>query len=121
MVGNEVGVVVLYTTPRDVTRHRPLSERGRAHGPMDVDEMKGSFLRWLLSELATRGYSLSWGIAEAADYGVPQLRQRAIVIGVLGLQPCFLPQRRTGYLGSRSTALSGKRWARSRASERSSL
>ncbi len=80
-------------------RHRPLSKRGRAHRPMDVDEMKGSFLRWLLSELATRGYSLSWGVAEAADYGVPQLRQRAIVIGVLGQQPCFLPQPTHGLPG----------------------
>jgi DNA (cytosine-5)-methyltransferase 1 len=72
-------------------RHRPLTTRGRAYGPLDEDEMKGSFLRWLLGELARRGYSLSWSVAEAADYGVPQLRQRAIVIGVLGQQPCFLP------------------------------
>lgn len=73
-------------------RHRPLNKRGPAHGPMEVDEMKGSFLRWLLGELATRGYSLSWSVAEAADYGVPQLRQRAIIIGMLGRQPCFLPR-----------------------------
>lgn len=72
-------------------RHRPLNCRGRLHRAMDEDEMKGSFLRWLLSELATRGYSLSWGVVEAADYGVPQFRQRAIVIGVLGNEPCYLP------------------------------
>lgn len=82
-------------------RHRPLSQRNRTHAPMDVDEMKGSFLRWFLGELATRGYSLSWGVAEAADYGVPQLRQRAIVIGVLGTQPCFLPDPTHGLPGLR--------------------
>jgi DNA (cytosine-5)-methyltransferase 1 len=80
-------------------RHRPLHLRGSANGPMGLDEMKGSFLRWLLGELAERGYSLSWGVAEAADYGVPQFRQRAIVIGVLGGTPCYLPPPRFGRPG----------------------
>ena len=80
-------------------RHRPLQQRGGEHRPMGEDEMKGSFLRWLLGELATRGYSLSWGVAEAADYGVPQLRQRAIIIGILGQQPCFLPDPTHGLPG----------------------
>lgn len=77
-------------------RHRPLLERGRAAAPLDDDERKGSFLRWLLGELTARGYTVSWGVAEAADYGVPQMRQRAIVIGVRGNRPCFLPPARFG-------------------------
>jgi DNA (cytosine-5)-methyltransferase 1 len=56
-----------------------------------VDEQKGSFLRWLVDELVALGYSVTWGLAEAADYGVPQMRQRAILIGVRGSEPCFLP------------------------------
>ncbi len=80
-------------------RHRPLSQRGKTHRPLGEEEMKGSFLRWFLSEVAKRGYSLSWGVAEAADYGVPQLRQRAIVIGVKGQQPCFLPEPTHGQPG----------------------
>lgn len=72
-------------------RHRPLRERGRAAPPLTEDEMKGSFLRWLVSELAAEGYAVSWGVVEAADFGVPQMRQRAILLGVRGQTPCFLP------------------------------
>jgi len=54
-------------------------------------EMKGSFLEWVLLELDRLGYSVSWGVAEAADYGVPQYRQRAILIGTRSTDPCYLP------------------------------
>jgi DNA (cytosine-5)-methyltransferase 1 len=71
--------------------HRPLVDRGSGSPPLQESERKGSFLRWLLNELGGLGYSLSWGVAEAADYGVPQMRQRAIIIGIRGKSPCFLP------------------------------
>lgn len=71
--------------------HRPLKERGEGHPPLRKAEYKGSFLHWLLEELRGLGYSISWGVVEAADYGVPQLRQRAILAGVRGNKPCFLP------------------------------
>lgn len=72
-------------------QHRPLSERGKAHAALAADERKGSFLHWLLCELTDRGYTTTWGVAEAADYGVPQYRQRAILMGVKGEEPCPLP------------------------------
>lgn len=72
--------------------HRPLAERGTDHPPLELCERKGSFLRWLIHQLAARGYSISWGVAEAADYGVPQLRQRAVLIGVRTVDPCHLPE-----------------------------
>jgi DNA (cytosine-5)-methyltransferase 1 len=77
--------------------HRPLVERG-PRWPDDADpgERKGSFLKWLLDELKARKYAISWGIAEAADYGVPQMRQRAVVIAVKGSEPCWLPGPRYG-------------------------
>lgn len=80
--------------------HRPLVERG-PRWPSDTDpgERKGSFLKWLLDELKIRKYAITWGIAEAADYGVPQLRQRAVVIAVKGSEPCWLPQPRYGGSG----------------------
>lgn len=62
-------------------RHRPLKHRTKEYPPLQHDERKGSFLLWLLTELATLGYSVTWGVLEAADYGVPQFRQRAILIG----------------------------------------
>lgn len=73
-------------------RHRPLALRGKqAKIAEDPEERKGSFLLWLLRELTDRGYTVTWGLAEAADYGVPQHRQRSILIGVRGSSPCFLP------------------------------
>src|SRR5581483_2049658 len=69
-------------------KHRPLALRTRDAGPLSFDEKKGSFLHWLLHELADMGYTVSWGVVEAADYGVPQMRQRSIIIGVRGTRPC---------------------------------
>jgi DNA (cytosine-5)-methyltransferase 1 len=76
--------------------HRPLALRGKAKIMEDPQERKGAFLLWLVKELASRGYTLTWGLAEAADYGVPQLRQRSILIGVCSARPCFLPPREFG-------------------------
>lgn len=72
-------------------RHRKLEKRTKEHPPLKADEQKGSFLKWFLENLVPLGYSVSWGVVEAADYGVPQMRQRAILIGVQGTEPCFLP------------------------------
>lgn len=72
-------------------RHRPLALRGNMKMLDDPRERKGAFLLWLVKELSARGYTVTWGLAEAADYGVPQYRQRSIVIGVRSLSPCFLP------------------------------
>jgi DNA (cytosine-5)-methyltransferase 1 len=73
--------------------HRPLVERGPSWPwNAEPEERKGSFLKWLLDELRLRRYTISWGIAEAADYGVPQMRQRAVLIAVKGSDPCWLPQ-----------------------------
>lgn len=80
-------------------RHRPLAQRGVGSPPLGLDERKGSFLRWLVGELVALGYAVSWGVAEAADYGVPQLRQRAVLIGVRGDEPCFLPAPEFGRPG----------------------
>ncbi|HVU73084.1 MAG TPA: DNA cytosine methyltransferase [Mycobacteriales bacterium] len=72
-------------------QHRRLLDRGRESEPMKWEERKGSFLHWLVTELTQRGYTVSWGVAEAADYGVAQMRQRAVLIGVRESSPCYLP------------------------------
>lgn len=82
-------------------RHRPLVCRGKEHAPLNDDERKGSFLRWFIDHLVDLGYAVSWGVAEAADHGVAQFRQRAIVIGVRGKQPCYLPSPSFGWPGLR--------------------
>src|ERR1044072_783840 len=81
--------------------HRPLVDRGSDSPPLDEGERKGSFLKWLLGELAGFGYSLAWGVAEAADHAVPQMRQRAIIIGIRGKSPCYLPTATFGVPGAR--------------------
>lgn len=73
--------------------HRPLIDRTK-DAPLAEEEMKGSFLRWLAGEFVSLGYSVSWGLVEAADYGVPQYRQRALLIAVRGREPCYLPPGR---------------------------
>ena len=80
-------------------RHRPLTERGKGKPELTLEERKGSFLRWLVGELTDLGYAVSWGVTEAADYGAPQLRQRAVLLGVRGAQPCFLPEPEYGRAG----------------------
>jgi DNA (cytosine-5)-methyltransferase 1 len=80
--------------------HRPLVDRGSDSSPLEAGEHKGSFLKWLLEELGGFGYSLAWGVAEAADYGVPQMRQRAIIIGIKGRSPCYLPTATFGVRGT---------------------
>jgi DNA (cytosine-5)-methyltransferase 1 len=72
-------------------RHRPLRFRGPGQPLLTSEERKGSFLRWFVDQLAQLGYSVSWGVIEAADFGVSQMRQRAILIGVRGSEPCYLP------------------------------
>ena len=72
-------------------RHRKLIARGKDSPPLESDEQKGSFLKWFLEQLVLLGYSVTWGVVEAADYGVPQMRQRAILIGIHGDEPCYLP------------------------------
>lgn len=76
----------------------------RQHRALRRPEMKGSFLEWVLKELDTIGYSVSWGLAEAADYGVPQFRQRAILIGTRRSEPCHLP---VGLIGRAVTVREG--------------
>lgn len=72
--------------------HRRIIDRGKS--PASPDEMKGSFLKWLVEEMVQLGYSVSWGLVEASDYGVPQNRQRALLIAVRSSEPCYLPPAR---------------------------
>jgi len=53
----------------------------------------------LLQEIANAGYQPRWGVLNAADYGVPQLRPRLFVVGVPKGQP--LPELPTPTHGGR--------------------
>ena len=63
-------------------RHRPLARRGPDSPELEPDERLGSLLNEaLLPAIQERlGYQVSYGLANAADYGTPQLRERVIFI-----------------------------------------
>ena len=63
-------------------RHRPLNQRGCGHPPLEDDEQLGSLLRRVvLPGFEEIGYEVLFGLVDAADYGVPQHRERVIFLG----------------------------------------
>ena len=62
-------------------RHRPINQRGKDYPPLEPDEMPGSALKVVLSEMQAIEYNVVYNLLEAADYGVPQNRERVIFIG----------------------------------------
>lgn len=50
-------------------------------------------IEWLAERAARLGYSVTWGVVNAADYGVPQLRFRAIIVGTRLGGPVAYPPR----------------------------
>lgn len=62
-------------------QHRPINQRGKKHPPLEVSEMQGAALKVVLTEMKALGYSVVHNLIEAADYGVPQNRERVIFIG----------------------------------------
>ena len=49
--------------------------------PGMVSMAKGQIIKGICEELSYAGYEVSWEILNAADYGVPQLRKRVIIMG----------------------------------------
>jgi DNA (cytosine-5)-methyltransferase 1 len=62
-------------------RHRPLNERGPGFPPLEPDEELGSALILMLEELSATGYHTVFDVVNAADYGVPQTRERVLFVG----------------------------------------
>ena len=53
---------------------------------------EGGYFRKEIEELFNNmGYSLQYGVLNASDYGVPQNRRRAVIIGKLGGKAPSLP------------------------------
>lgn len=64
-------------------KHRPLRLRGKDARPLEDDEELGSVLQRVVLPLLrdALGYEVVLGLVNAADYGVPQTRQRVFLLG----------------------------------------
>lgn len=49
-----------------------------------IKDVKGSVLHFITNEFRKLGYSVSYALLNAANYGVPEKRERIIIIGHLG-------------------------------------
>lgn len=73
-------------------RHRPHDKRGVGYPQLLPDEMSGSALQVVLSEMRNLGYQVETPrLLEAADYGVPQNRERVIFIASRDTEPVTFP------------------------------
>ena len=62
-------------------RHRPLKQRGPGYPRLAEEEQLGSAFRVVAETLRDLGYYCVFDVLNAADYGVPQTRQRLVIIG----------------------------------------
>jgi DNA (cytosine-5)-methyltransferase 1 len=62
-------------------RHRPLKKRGPGYPPLSRDEQLGSAFAAVLRELRHTQYDVVFDVLNAADFGVPQVRERVVFIG----------------------------------------
>jgi DNA (cytosine-5)-methyltransferase 1 len=72
-------------------RHRPLNQRGPGCSPLEPDEELGSAFQMILRELASTGYHVVFDVLNAADYGVPQARERIVFVGSRDGEPFEMP------------------------------
>lgn len=60
--------------------HRPHSQRGDDNLPLSKEEMAGGALKYIINELRKGGYNISFNLYNTANYGVPQIRERVVMI-----------------------------------------
>lgn len=60
-------------------RNRPLAERGEGFPDLEEDEKRGTALKHILSKFTD--YNVVYKLVNAADYGVPQKRERVFFVG----------------------------------------
>lgn len=68
-------------------KHVPSEERDKD----DPDQKLGTVLDVILSEFNKLGYKTVYGVLDAVNYGVPQFRERFILIGSRDYEDIFLP------------------------------
>ncbi len=66
----------LLSTP---LKHRPHDQRGKGFASLTPEESPGGALAHIISKLESAGYKLSFTLYNAANFGVPQIRERIII------------------------------------------
>lgn len=61
-------------------KHRPYDQRGENFPPFDQDELPGGALAFVLKWLERIGYGVRFNLYNSANYGVPQTRERIVLI-----------------------------------------
>lgn len=61
-------------------KHRPHNQRGEEFPDLSQDELKGGALNFILRLLENSGYSYSFNLYNSANFGVPQVRERVIIV-----------------------------------------
>lgn len=61
-------------------KHRPHEQRGNGFSPLSCEEQKGGALYHITQMLKQAGYSVSFNLYNAANFGTPQIRERVIII-----------------------------------------
>ncbi len=60
-------------------KHRPHEMRGKNFSPLSQDEQKGGALLFITRKLRQAGYSVSFNLYSAANFGSPQQRERVVI------------------------------------------
>lgn len=61
-------------------KHRPHDRRGKQFSPLSTEEQKGGALFHIIQTIKRAGYSVSFNLYNAANFGTPQIRERVIII-----------------------------------------
>jgi len=61
-------------------KHRPHNERGEGLEPLKEEEKPGGVLHYIIRIIKDAGYSVSFNLYNSANFGVPQTRERVIII-----------------------------------------
>jgi len=61
-------------------QHRPHHMRGPEYPDLTLDELPGGALNFVLSIIEKSGYSYSFNLYNAANFGTPQVRERVVIV-----------------------------------------
>lgn len=61
-------------------QHRPHSQRGEDFPPLKNEEQAGGVLSYIYRMIKANGYSCSFELYNAANFGVPQTRERVVML-----------------------------------------